>query len=217
MKKLESSLKNMVFVLTGTTVICVALLAYVNLLTAEPIAKANANILNTALKEVLPAYDNNPVTEADTVFGEKDGKKTVKYIIYPAKNNNKLVGTAVKSESLGFGGELTVLVGFQADGKVYGYSVLSHSETPGLGSKSVSWFKKGSKGDIIGMNPGEKPLIVKKDGGQVDAITAATITSRAFLRAVNSAYEAFKNNGEKPNGMTGATKHVEPSDSISTK
>lgn len=193
----------MVLVLTGVTVASVALLAYVNELTKAPIAEANAKTLNEALKQVLPAFDNNPVAEADTIFGEKEGKKFVDFIVYPAKKGEENIGTAVESKSLGFGGELKVLVGFDAQGKIFNYSLLAHAETPGLGSKAADWFKKGQKGDIVGMNPGEKPLTVSKDGGQVDAITASTITSRAFLNAVNAAYQAYK--GGSTEGTTGAS------------
>ena len=95
MKKLESSLKNMLLVLTAVTGVSVALLAYVNELTKEPIAQANAKTLNEALKSVVPAFTNNPVAECDTIFSEKDGKKIVDFIIYPAKNGEETVGTAV--------------------------------------------------------------------------------------------------------------------------
>ena len=209
MKKLESSLKNMLLVLTGVTAISVALLAYVNELTKGPIAEANAKTLNEALKEVLPEFTNNPVAECDTMFSEKDGKKIVDFIIYPAKNGDQWVGTAVEAKSMGFGGELKVLVGFDAEGKIYNYSLLSHAETPGLGSKAADWFKEGNKGSIKGMNPCEQPLTVSKDGGQVDAITASTITSRAFLNAVNAAYGAYKGNGDT-NGTTGASQKAAP-------
>lgn len=155
----------------------------------------------------MPEFTNNPVAECDTVFSEKDGKKIVDFIIYPAKNGDQWVGTAVEAKSMGFGGELKVLVGFDAEGKIYNYSLLSHAETPGLGSKAADWFKEGNKGSIKGMNPGEQPLTVSKDGGQVDAITASTITSRAFLNAVNAAYGAYKGNGGA-NGTTGASQKV---------
>lgn len=206
----------MLLVLTGVTAISVALLAYVNELTKGPIAEANAKTLNEALKQVLPTFTNNPVAESDTLFSEKEGKKIVDFIIYPAKDGDKWVGTAVEAKSLGFAGELKILVGFDADSKIYNYSLLSHSETPGLGSKAADWFREGGKGSIKGMNPGETPLTVSKDGGQVDAITASTITSRAFLSAVNAAYAAYRGNNEA-NGTTGATQKVEPTDSISTK
>lgn len=206
----------MLLVLTGVTAISVALLAYVNELTKGPIAEANAKTLNEALKQVLPTFTNNPVAESDTLFSEKEGKKIVDFIIYPAKDGDKWVGTAVEAKSLGFAGELKILVGFDADSKIYNYSLLSHSETPGLGSKAADWFREGGKGSVKGMNPGETPLTVSKDGGQVDAITASTITSRAFLSAVNAAYAAYQGN-DKANGTTGATQKVEPTDSISTK
>ena len=215
MKKLESSFKNMLLVLTGVTAISVALLAYVNELTKGPIAEANAKTLNEALKEVLPSFTNNPVSESDTVFNEKDGKKVVAFILYPAKKDDKWIGTAVQSTSMAFGGELKILVGFDSEGKIYNYSLLAHVETPGLGSKADVWFKEGNKGSIKGMSPGDAPLKVNKDGGQIDAITASTITSRAFLNAVNAAYTAYKSE-DAVNGMSGATpQNVESTDSIS--
>ncbi|MDR3119510.1 MAG: RnfABCDGE type electron transport complex subunit G [Mediterranea sp.] len=214
MKKLESSLKNMLLVLTGVTVIAVGLLAYVNELTKEPIATANMKALNSALEKVVPEFDNNPVAECDTIFEEKNGKQLVQYIIYPAKRGGQLVGTAVQATSLGFGGELKVLVGFDAGGKIYDYALLAHTETPGLGSKADVWFKEGNKGSIIGMNPGEASLAVRKDGGQIDAITASTITTRAFLNAVNAAYAAYKGN---PDGFTSASQQAGTDASAATK
>ena len=219
----------MLRVLTGVTAVSVALLAYVNELTKGPIAEANAKTLNEALKKVLPEFTNNPVAESDTIFGEKDGKKFVDFIVYPAKNGEELVGTAVEAKSMGFGGELKVLVGFNAEGKIYNYSLLAHAETPGLGSKADKWFgaydpAKGEQAvsheesakSILGMNPGEAPLTVSKDGGQVDAITASTISSRAFLNAVNAAYQAYKATPDT-DAATGATIKVELTDSISAK
>ncbi len=195
----------MLLVLTGVTVVSVALLAYVNELTKEPIAQANAKTLSDAVKVVVPAFDNNPIAEATT--HEVDG---VTYTIYPAKNGEEWVGAAVEASALGFAGDLKVLVGFDAEGKIYNYSLLSHAETPGLGSKAADWFKEGGKGNIVGMDPGESSLKVSKDGGKVDAITASTITSRAFLNAVNAAYAAYKGNDDS-NATTGATKKVESS------
>lgn len=208
MKKLESSFKNMVIVLTVVAVVAGLLLGYVNKLTAEPIAQANAKALSDAIALVVPGFDNEPAAKPDTI--EVDG---VTYKIYKATKGDKFIGAAVESSANGFGGALTVLVGFDADGKIIDYSLLSHAETPGLGSKAADWFKKGGKGDITGKNPGDKPLTVSKDGGEIDAITASTITSRAFLNAVNAAYAAYaKQNGNEAaglNGTTGATSHVE--------
>ncbi|NDV65106.1 RnfABCDGE type electron transport complex subunit G [Bacteroides sp. 224] len=218
MKKLESSLKNMLLVLTIVTMVAVGLLAYVNGLTKAPIAEANMKTLNAALKSVVPEFTNNPVAECDSIFS-KEGK--LEYIVYPAKSGDKLVGTAVESKSLGFSGEIKILVGFDADGKIYDYSLLAHSETPGLGSKADAWFKEGSKGSIKGLNPGEKELTVKNDGGQIDAITASTITSRAFLKAVNNAYNAYKEGNvdastSASQKVSSEPEHVEQTDSIGT-
>ncbi|KAA6336329.1 Electron transport complex protein RnfD [termite gut metagenome] len=206
MKKLKSSLKNMLLVLVGITVISIGLLTYANRLTKASIDEAKMKTLNDALKEVVPSFTNNPVKECDTIFGEKNGKKTVDFIIYPAKNNNRLVGTAIEATSSGFGGELKLLVGFDTEGNIYNYTLLSHSETLGLGSRASYWFKEGHKGSIKGMNPGKKTLKVNKDGGDVDAITASTVTSRAFLNAVNKAYSAYyKGNAD---GTTSATQQA---------
>ena len=166
--------------------ISVALLAYVNELTKGPIAEANAKALSEAVKAVVPGFDNDPIAEKRVQ--EMDGAS---FAIYPATKEGQYIGAAVEAISMGFGGELKVLVGFDAQGNILDYSVLQHAETPGLGSKSVDWFKKGNAGDITGLNPGQGELTVSKDGGQVNAITASTITSRAFLAAVNKAYAAY--------------------------
>ena len=201
MKKLESSLKNMVIVLTAITVIATGLLAYVNQLTAGPIAEANAKALSDAIAIVVPGFDNNPAEAPETI--ELDGAT---YKIYKATKGGEFIGAAVESSANGFGGALSVLVGFDKEGNIIDYSLLSHAETPGLGSKAADWFKKGAKGDITGMNPGQGALVVNKDGGQIDAITASTITTRAFLKAVNNAYAAYS--GQNVDGASGATQQV---------
>ena len=94
-----------------------------------------------------------------------------------------------------------------AEGNIIDYSLLSHAETPGLGSKAADWFKKGGKGDITGKNPGQSLLKVTKDGGEIDAITASTITSRAFLQAVNNAYAVYMK-GET-DASSGASRQAE--------
>lgn len=188
MKKLESSLKNMILSLTGFSIVAGGLLGWVNAATAEPIAQANAKALSDAIAVVIPEFDNNPAEEAETV--EVEGTT---YKIYPATQGGKPIGAAVEASANGFGGTLTVLVGFDTEGNIIDYSLLSHAETPGLGSKASDWFKKGAKGDITGKNPGTQSLTVSKDGGEIDAITASTITSRAFLQAVNNAWSAYMN------------------------
>ena len=88
-----------------------------------------------------------------------------------------------------------VKLSIDKDGNITGYQILQTSETPGLGTKADLWFQEGGKGCIIGMNPEKNNMIVTKDGGEVDAITAATISTRAFCDAIDRAYKAFKNGG----------------------
>ena len=95
-----------------------------------------------------------------------------------------------------------MLVGFNPAGEILGYTLLEHAETPGLGAKADTWFQKDGKASIIGKNPAT-PLTVSKDGGDVDAITASTITSRAFLKAINQAYNIYmKKNADAQSGAT---------------
>lgn len=210
MKKLESSLKNMALALTGFSVVAGGLLGWVNDITTEPIAQANAKTLSDAIAVVVPEFDNNPAEAPEEV--DLDG---VIYKVYKATKGGEFVGAAVESSSMGFGGEIKVLVGFDTEGNIKDYSLLAHAETPGLGSKAADWFKKGGKGDITGKNPGQTPLTVSKDGGEIDAITASTITSRAFLRAINNAYAAYKN--QHVDGASGATQQAAAEENLNVK
>ena len=206
MKKLESSLLNMVLVLTGVAVVMGGILAYVNHLTEGPIAEQKTKALADGIKSVMGA-DDVTVAKTDTLKQNDANGKELTYIIYQTKDaKGRDLGAAVESTTGGFGGDLKVLVGFNPEGKILGYTLLEHAETPGLGAKADKWFQKGEKGDIIGKDPAD-PLTVSKDGGQVDAITASTITSRAFLLAVNNAYTAFKTT-PAPDGATGASAKV---------
>ena len=181
----------MVLVLTGVAVVMGGILAYVNHLTEGPIAEQKTKALADGIKSVMGVSEIT-VSKTDTVRQNDAKGKELTFIIYETQDAQKHdVGAAVESTTGGFGGDLKVLVGFNPDGKILGYTLLEHAETPGLGAKADKWFQKGEKGDIIGKDPKE-PLTVSKDGGQVDAITASTITSRSFLLAVNNAYNAYK-------------------------
>ena len=205
MKKLESSLLNMVLVLTGVAVVMGGILAYVNHLTEGPISEQKQRALADGIKDVM-VCDDLVVTKTDTVRQNDANGKELTYVIYQTQDKQgKDLGAAVESTTGGFGGDLKVLVGFNPEGKILGYTILETAETPGLGAKADKWFQKGEKGDIIGKDPKE-PLTVSKDGGQVDAITASTITSRAFLLAVNNAYSAYK--ATPVDAQTGATQQV---------
>lgn len=199
-KKLESSFKNMVVVLFCVTLVTSAAVGYVYSLTKEPIAKVKQEIKVQAIKNVIPGgFDNDPDAEK-YVIDTPDGGELE---FYPAKLNGELAGTAVKTYSnSGFSGLISIMVGFNPDGTIANYSVLEHKETPGLGSQMDTWFTKDGKGSVIGKNPGTTGLKVSKDGGEIDAISSATITSRAFLDAINRASNALQGNADTNSGAT---------------
>ena len=180
MKKLQSTWYNMAIVLTAIAVVAGAALGYVNNVTEGPIKIIKEKTELAAIAQVLGGGD---VCISDTIKVLAQGAKDTTYIYRTDK------GTAVKkTDPKGFGGKLTVMVGLAPDGTILGYKVLESKETPGLGAKAKDWFQQGQKGDIIGKKAGN--LAVTKDkGGDVDAITASTITSKAFLRCINAAYE----------------------------
>ena len=191
MKKLESTITNMVIVLVGVALVTGSILAYVNHVTEEPIKLQAEKTLADGIKAVMGGVELT-VAKEDTVKQTAAGKELTFIIHEAVGKDNKPIGAAVESTTGGFGGDLKVLVGFDTDGNILGYTILQHSETPGLGAKADKWFQKDGKGCIIGKNPATDDLTVKKDNGDIDAITASTITSRAFLLAVNQAYQAYK-------------------------
>ena len=186
MAKMESSLKNMILSLTLISLSASALLAGGYVLTKEPIDKAAQDKKNNAIKEVLPKGD---ITIEEAVEIKLEGYEDA-FVIYPAKEGDKLVGCAIETyDNNGYGGKIKTMVGLDAEGKVINYSILEMNETPGLGAKATDWFKE--KGDIRGKNPSDASFKVTNDGGEIDAITASTITSRAFIASITKAYEAF--------------------------
>ena len=169
----------MVACLTAVCLICSAILGATYSVTVDPIEQANAKALQEALSLVLP--DGGSVSP-DAEYIEMDGAK---YEYYTQTVNDSTFCWAVKSTVNGFGGPLSLLVGMEENGIVHATKVLSHSETPGLGAKCqtdenfISQFR--------GFNSSKCKLAVGKDGGDVDAITASTITSRAYTLAVSNA------------------------------
>jgi len=184
MKRLESTLPNMFIVLTLIALISAAALAGTYSVT-KPILDEQARQRQIdAVTSVVPEpFDNAPTDEAIAVEGFKNVE------IYPARQGDVTVGTAVRSYSNdGYGGPVTIMVGFSANGEITGTAVLSHTETPGLGAKMTD---RAFQDQFNGMNV-VGGLAVAKDGGDVDAITAATITSRAFCDAINRAWAAVE-------------------------
>jgi electron transport complex protein RnfG len=187
----KSTFGNMVLALGVICLVCSALLGTVYAVTKAPIEASELQKVNAAIAAVTPAFDNVPSEAVQTVEGGE---------IYTATNGGEPVGYAVKVSVGGFGGPLQLMVGFTPDGTVYNTSVISHSETPGLGAKIVDG-SAAPREQVKGKNPATSKISVRKDGGEIDAITASTITSRAFLKGVNAAYEVFKNNCMKDNGQ----------------
>jgi electron transport complex protein RnfG len=163
-----------------------AALGYVYEFTRGPIEVSKMNKKLDAIKMVVPAFDNNPNDDMYKLpTGEGDSLE-----IYPAKMNNEIIGYAVKTFSKkAFSGQIGLMAGFKPDGTIINIKVLEQKETPGLGTKMAD---PAFKDQFNGKNPLSFRLKVKKDGGPVDAITAATISSRAFCDAVQRAYETLK-------------------------
>ncbi len=225
MGKTASSLPNMIITLVIVTLIAGGSLGYVFQLTAGPIKEARQSKQQDAIRLVVPEFTNNPGAEMYEITSEEGYKLKV----FPAKKEDQLVGVAIESiTNKGFGGDIKVMVGFKPDGTIFNYQVLEHKETPGLGNKMVDWFKPQNDGQaqakprnkffdnlfgvkagtggnaksIIGKNPGTNNLTVSKDGGEIDAITAATISSRAFLDAIRTAYFTYEHTTDANSSAT---------------
>ena len=179
----KSNLTNMALCLTLVCLFCSAVLAGVYALTAEPIAEAERLAQENAIKAVLPEGGSL----CDPAGVEVDGA-TLTYYRYAAGDST--IAYAVKASSIGFGGPLNVMVGVLPDGTVYNTTVLMPmSETPGLGAKCQN--DEAFLSQFRGLSP-LSVLKVRNDGGDIDAITASTITSRAYVKAVSQAVAAVK-------------------------
>lgn len=191
MSKKESTFLGMLLSLLIITVISGFSLGFVNDLTIAPKAKAKLEKKINALKLVLPTFDNNPVEAMKRVKSETIADSIE---IYPAYLKNEFVGAAIiGTTDKGFNGLVKLMIGFKPSGAVENVVVLEQKETPGLGTKMTQPKFLQQFKDI---NISTFKLKVKKDGGDVDALTGATISSRAFCDAAQMAYDAFmKNNG----------------------
>lgn len=204
---MKSTLFNMVAVLFTITLLASAGVGYVNQITVDPIARAKEAATKQALEQVLPAFE--AIATEDLTIDELPIK------VYTAKQGDTVVGYAVESMTKkGFSGVVKLMVGFLADGTVNNVNVLQQAETPGLGTKMC---EEGKNNTLLPAVKGQKlenkklvdgKLAVTKDGGDIDALTAATISSRAYVDAVNRAWMAFKSvsTGSQPTDVaSGAT------------
>ncbi len=199
MKRLESNLTNMVLSLTLVALVAAALLGGLYVMTKAPIELQKQQKQQAAITSVLPQIEGMTIAEPEKADG---------MTLYKAYKDGEWVATAVETTENGFGGKFKVMIGFDKQGNVVNYEVLEHQETPGLGDKMTFWFKNADKQgqNILGSNPADRQFVVSKDGGEVDAITAATISSRAFLKAVNNAYAVIA--ASPVEAATGASQQV---------
>lgn len=186
MAKKESTFGNMLLALFVISLVSSTTLGFVYEFTKEPIRMVEINKTNSAIQAVVPVFDNQPALESFKVACDIDS-----LVFYPAKKNGELVGTAVETfTKKGFSGLIKLMVGFAPDGSIIDISVLQHQETPGLGQK-IEKSKSDFGLQFKGKNPATFKLSVTKDRGDVDAITASTISSRAYCDAVKRAYNAY--------------------------
>ena len=207
MAKLESSFRNMLLSLTATVLVAGAVLALLYTVTKEQIEAGKIAKQQSALKEVLPPFARLDDAEIITLDGIGD------FVIHRAYGESgNFVGAAVESFSRrGYTGTIRVMVGFDTAGKIVDYAVLEQRETPGLGDKIVDWFRPQEQtsrslverifgfevaavkrnSSIIGKNPSTHDLRASREGGIIDTITASTISTVAFLEAVQFAYQAL--------------------------
>jgi len=192
-KKPESTFINMVLRLFVVVGVAGAVLGFVYVQTFDVIAAAKQKKLQEAIGKVVPAFDTLVVYSRmpDT------GKDSLTF--YEAYKNDSLVGTAIETYTeKGFSGVFKIMVGFDPKGVIIKTSVLEHKETPGLGDK-MDKKKSDWSNQFNGKDPKTYKLSVTKDGGDVDAITAATISSRGFCDAMTRAYKTYKEKGGKTN------------------
>ena len=182
---LESTVRNMFASLTVICLVCSALLGGAYAITKDKIDKAGVDKQNAAIARVVPEFDNLPSEEVFEV--ELDGKV---YEVYPASLSGETVGYAINASATGFSGPVVIMVGITADGKIFNTVPLSHAETPGLGAK-ISDEGEPFVEQFRGLDPSSTVLKVTKDGGDIDAITASTITSRAYTAAVETAWKVY--------------------------
>ncbi|MDX2430548.1 MAG: RnfABCDGE type electron transport complex subunit G [Bacteroides sp.] len=187
MAKTESTFINMTATLVVITLVAAALLGSVFALTKEPIRLAELAKKNEAISVVVPGFDNEPSQEVQRLFVDGDS-----VYLYTARQGEEILGTAVETfTNKGFSGNFKLMVGFDPDGTIIDIAVIKHAETPGLGDK-MEIGKSDFHVQFMGKDPTSFKVAVTKDRGDVDAITASTITSRAYCDAVERAFSAFK-------------------------
>lgn len=179
----------MLLTLVVVTLVAAGLLGSVFEVTKEPIRLAELKKKNDAIATVVPGFDNEPSEEVRSIFMDGDS-----IYLYTAKKGEEVLGTAIETfTNSGFSGNFKLMVGVNPAGEIIDIAVVKHAETPGLGDK-MEIGKSDFHVQFQGKNPNSPDfkLAVTKDGGSVEAITASTISSRAYCEAVQRAYNALK-------------------------
>ncbi len=193
MKPIKSTLFNMIAVLMIIAICSAAAIGYVYKITKAPIDEAKNNNVLSAIKDLVDVFDNNPFEEKTAISGSR-------VELYPAREDGAIKSVAIKAfNNEGFGGRIELIIGILMDGTITGYKIIEQSETPGLGTKvNEPKFSK----QFVGKNAYTNNFDLKKDGGEIDAVTGATISSKAVVNAVKSAVAAY-------NKFAGATQNEE--------
>lgn len=188
MAKRESTFLNMVLTLMIVAATASFTLATVYNLTKEPIERAREAARQEAIGMVLPEFD-----ELKTVnFMPLTGSDSLQFNL--AYKHGELVGVAVATyTAMGYSGRIRAMVGFSPEGRIIDVVHLEHAETPGLGDK-IEKGKSDWSDQFQGFDPGEQSLRVRQDDGDIDGITAATITARAYCDAIDRAFRTFEAN-----------------------
>ncbi|HKI61491.1 MAG TPA: RnfABCDGE type electron transport complex subunit G [Mariprofundaceae bacterium] len=186
--KFDKDQLQMVLALFLVAVIAAVLLGVTDMFTREPIAMAQKAALHRALQQVLPVYANDPQSdEVDIGSGTEEAVH-----IYPGKDEKgKLTGIAWEVVAPdGYSGSIRILLGLHPDGSIEAIRVTDHRETPGLGDgivKNIPWLAS-----FVGKTLAGTRWAVKKDGGDFDQFTGATITPRAVVKAVRRGLEFYQ-------------------------
>jgi Na+-translocating ferredoxin:NAD+ oxidoreductase subunit G len=199
--KFDREQLQMVVALVAVAVVAVLFLGLTDMVTREPIAAAQREALNKALLQVLPEHSNDPLADAFDV--EIDGAQER---FFPARDKSGAI-TSIAWETAapdGYSGTIRILMGLFPDGTVNAIRVTDHRETPGLGdgiTKNQTWIDS-----FIGKHLNSARWAVKKDGGDFDQFTGATITPRAVVKAVKNGLKMFAANRDKLLAMPKAKK-----------
>jgi electron transport complex protein RnfG len=184
----------LMLVLTTTCFAAALALSQVYELTKEPIAYQKRLEVLRAIQAVLPDIDNEP--DKDLVrlpFRKTPGSESKEITFFRGRSGGKLTGVAFVVESReGYGGTIEVMLGLDTRGTILGVEILGHLETPGLGNKII---ERPFRQQFVGRNLTNTKWAVRKDGGDIDQITGATISPRAVVQAIKTGLETFRERG----------------------